>query len=1106
MMDTNNAPDAPGLSAEKLELLASLLEEGIELLQTQRIRPRGHLDELPLSFAQQRLWFLSQLDPGSPVYNLSAGYRLRGPLNATALEHSLHEIIRRHESLRTIFPAVDGRPVQVVTPHQPLALPVIDLRALARRDKDARARQLAIEHAQRPFDLPHGPLFRATLVQLAAEEYLFLLSMHHIVSDGWSMGVFFRELAALYAAFSSGKASPLPELPVQYADFALWQQQWLQGEVLEKQLAYWTQQLAGSPPLLELPTDRPRPVTQTYRGARQWLALPKALSDQLRALSQREGVTLFMTLLAAFQALLSRYTGQEDIVVGSPIAGRTRVATEGLIGLFVNTLVLRMDLSGNPTFRELLQRVRAVALEAYAHQDLPFEKLAEELQPERSLSHALVFQVLFALQNVPRQPLELPGLTVSPLEREAGTAKFDLSVFISEEGETLRGTVNYNSDLFEADTIARLVGHFQTMLDGIVADLDTPISRLPLLTGAERQQLLMAWNQTRTHAPQDSCLHDLFEAQVERTPDAVAVVCEDQQLTYRELNRRANQLAHYLRGHGVGPEVLVGICMERSLELVVGLLGILKAGGAYVPLDPAYPPARIAFMLDDSQAPVLLTHQCLLAGLPAHQAQVVCLDADWAAIAQEPEENPARGTAADRLAYVIYTSGSTGQPKGVQIPHRAVVNFLESMRQQPGLREHDVLLAVTTLSFDIAALEVFLPLIVGARVVLASRAVATDGRQLLQTLADSQATVMQATPATWRLLLEAGWAGSPQLTVLCGGEALPRELAQPLLARAAAVWNLYGPTETTIWSAVAQVAPGDGPVPIGRPIANTQVYLLDPHLQPVPIGVPGELYIGGHGVARGYLNRPELTAERFIVDPFRDEPQARLYKTGDLARYRPDGTLEFLGRLDQQVKLRGFRIELGEIEAVLTQHTAVRESVVLAREDAPGARGLVAYIVPRQAPPPTTRELRSFLQAKLPNYMVPSTFVMLAALPLTPNGKVDRRALPVPDQERPLLEEAFVAPRTPVEEALAGIWADVLGLTQVGIHDHFLELGGHSLLATQVIARLREAFQVELPLRSLFEAPTVADQAEYIETVRWAAQHVQAPPSTALGNREEEAL
>nr|MBA3356212.1 amino acid adenylation domain-containing protein [Pyrinomonadaceae bacterium] len=774
------------------------------------------------------------------------------------------------------------------------------------------------------------------------------------------------------------------------------------------------------------------------------------------------------------------------------IANRKGIETEALIGFFLNTLVLRTDLSGDPTFIELLGQVREIALGAYEHQDLPFEKLVEELHPERSLSHTPLFQVLFVLRNTPQPAMKLQGLTLSPLESDIGASKFDLNLFMVEEAEGLKASLEFNTDLFDASTIKRMLGHFQVLLEGIVANPQQRLSALPLLTDPERHQLLVEWNDTSTTYPRQQCIHGLFETQVERTPNAIAVVFEEEQLTYGELNRRANQVAHYLRERSVGPEVRVGILMERSIEMMVALLGILKVGGSYVPLDPMYPQERLAFMLDDAEVPVLLTQRHLLESFPVHCADVVCLDTDWKAIARESEENLVGGATADNLAYVIYTSGSTGKPKGVQISHRAVVNFLNSMCQQPGLTSHDTLLAVTTLSFDIAGLELYLPLCVGARLVVASREVASDGVRLSERLCD--ATVMQATPATWRLLLEAGWQGSERLKILCGGEALSRELANQLLERGAVLWNLYGPTETTIWSAVYKVEFNSGPVPVGRPIANTQVYLLDQHLQPVPIGVPGELYIGGAGLAQGYLRRPELTAERFIANPFSAEAGARLYKTGDLARYLPSGEIECLGRLDHQVKIRGFRIELGEVEAVLAGHKSVRENVVVTREDVPGEKRLVAYVIPKQDEASSVSELRSYLKERLPEYMVPSAFVLLQELPLTPNGKVDRRALPVPDQGRPELEKAFVAPRTAVEELVAGVWADVLRREQVGVYDNFFDLGGHSLLATQVISRVRVALQVELSLHSLFEEPTVAGLAERVETARLADEGLQAPP------------
>jgi len=720
------------------------------------------------------------------------------------------------------------------------------------------------------------------------------------------------------------------------------------------------------------------------------------------------------------------------------------------------------------------------------HQDLPFERLVAELQPERHLNQNPLFQVMFVLQNTPAQPPNLRDLIVCRLGLDRGTALYELTLELRESRIGLDGFIEYDTDLFDSDTIDRMVGHFQTLLEGIAANPNQRISNLPILTEAERRRLLVEWNATKRDYPSGKCIHELFEAEVKRTPHTIAIVFEDQQLTYRELNGRANQLAHRLQALGVGPGTLVGICIERSLQMVVGLLAVLKAGGAYVPLDPSYPKERLAFMLDDTVA-VLLTQHGLLDLLPDHKARVVCLDTDWELIERESRRKPVSDVTSDNLAYVIFTSGSTGKPKGVEISHRAVVNFLHSMREEPGLTEQDTLFSVTTLSFDIAALEIFLPITVGARVVIISGETASDGSLLAGKLAQCGATAMQATPATWRLLLEAGWQGSKQLTMLCGGEALPRELAAPLMVKGSSLWNLYGPTETTIWSTLCRVDSKERRISIGHPIANTQIYILDSHLQPVPIGVPGDLYIGGDGLARGYLNRPDLTKERFIPNPFSDEPGARLYKTGDLARYLPDGNIEFLGRIDGQVKIRGFRIELGEIENVLGQAPGVREAVVLAREDTPGEKRLVAYMVPDRKLSLPTGELRTFLKEKLPEYMVPSAFVVLERLPLTPNGKVDRKALPAPDTSRPDFSGAFVAPRNSVEEVLAGIWTDVLKLECVNVHDNFFDLGGHSLLAIRVISRVRQAFRIEIPLRALFENPTVAGLAESLEAIRWAS-------------------
>ncbi|NEO98539.1 MAG: amino acid adenylation domain-containing protein [Symploca sp. SIO2E9] len=1068
--------------------------------------------ELPLSFAQQRLWFLQQLEPDNPFYNEYGAIQLTGILNVAALEQSLNEIVQRHEALRTTFKMLDGETFQTIAPSLILTLPVVDLCQLPEAEQEMEVQRLATDQNQGPFDLVQDSLLRWTLVQLSEQKHVLLFTIHHIVYDGWSAGVIIRELSALYETFSSGKPVSLPELPIQYADFAVWQRQELQGAKLESQLSYWKQQLNNAPPLLQLPTDRPRPPVQTYRGAKESFELPKSLTKALQAIGRKAEATLFMTLLAAFKVLFYRYSGQEDIIIGSPIANRNRAEIEGLIGCFVNTLVLRTDCSGNPTFEELLGRVRQVTMKAYEHQDLPFEKLVEELQPERDANYNPLFQVLFNLQNTPEVKLELPELTLTPFEVEHTRTLFDLRLDMTEIDSGLEGFWEYNTDLFDAARINRMMGHFQKLLEVIAANPQQRVDQLPLLSQSERHQLLTEWNDTAREYASDTCIHQLFEEQVEKTPDAVAVVFENQQLTYQQLNQRANQLAHHLQSLGVKPEVLVGICVERSLEMVVGLLGILKAGGAYVPPDPNYPQERLSYMLADSGVEVLLTQQSLLEYLPPSQAQVVCLDTDWGVIEQHPQKNLEVGICSDNLAYVIYTSGSTGKPKGVQICHQSVVNFLNSMSHVLGLTQEDTFCAVTTISFDIAALDLYLPLTVGAKVIVASRGVATDSERLLSELFSSKISVMQATPATWQMLLDAGWSSNYPLKVLCGGEALSAQLAHQILETGSQLWNLYGPTEATIWSTIYQVganktvAVNQGVPPyIGRPIANTQIYILDKNLQPLPIGVPGELYIGGNGLARGYLNRPELTQEKFIPNPFNNSKfktqKSKLYKTGDLARYLPDGNIEFLGRIDNQVKIRGFRIELGEIEAVLNQHSQVREAVVVAREDQAGDKRLVAYVVPHSEISIATSNLRDLLQQKLPNYMIPSAFVILEALPLTPNGKVNRKALPAPDISRS--DVGFVPPRNPTEEVLAAIYADILGLEKVSIHDNFFELGGHSLLATKVISRLREAFEIDLPLRSLFERPTVAGFSTRIETMRLALTQVSPPPVAAGKGRKE---
>jgi amino acid adenylation domain-containing protein len=1066
---------------------ASIVENSLSNGQSQEVLPLLPIprsESIPLSFAQARLWFLDQLQPNSAFYNIPVALRLSGQLNIAAIESSINEIIQRHEALRTNFKIVEGQPVAVIASTKNLKLLVVDLLHLRESEREIEAQRLATVEANRPFNLEREPLLRGMVLQLGETEYVLLLTMHHIISDGWSLGVFVKELTELYKAFCTGKPTSLPSLPVQYADFALWQRQWLQGEILEAQLDYWKQQLNDAPALLELPTDRPRSAVQTFRGGYYYASLSKELSAELTALSRRAGVTLFMTLLAAFVTLLYRLLGQDDIVVGTPVAGRNRREIEGLIGFFVNTLVLRTDLGDNPSFEDVLSRVREVALQAYTHQDLPFEQLVEALQPTRDLSYTPLFQVMFALDEKSVPSVELPELTVSSYAVEIGTVKFDLNLSMENTVDGLVGVWGYNVDLFDETTIARMTGHFQTLVEGIVANPQQRVSQLPILTERERHQLLVKWNNTQTEHPIDKCIHLLFEEQVELTPDAIAVVFEDKQLTYRELNQRANQLAHYLRTLGVEPEVLVGICVERSLEMVVSLLSILKAGGAYLPLDPALPKESLAFRLIDAQVPILLTQKGLLKREEAQVQTVLYLDADWELIAQESSANPNSEVIPENLAYVLYTSGSTGQPKGVAIEQRQILNYLHAILDKLQLPTGASFANVSTFAADLGNTAIFPALCTGGCLHIVSQELSTDPKALAEYFQRHPIDCLKITPTHLASLLASNASDSilPRQCLVLGGEAASWDLIEKIRQYApnCRILNHYGPTETTVGVLTypvsnKQASYNSKTVPIGHPIANTQVYILDRHLQPVPIGVPGELHIGGASLARGYLNRPDLTAEKFISNPFNDRTGTRLYKTGDKARYLPDGNIEFLGRLDNQVKIRGFRIELGEIEAVLTTHPEVREAVVIDREDTPGNKRLVAYIV-AQEQSEILNQLRDFLKQKLPDYMVPSVFVFLDALPLTPNGKVDRRALPAPDSS-PSDSRGFVPPRDTVEQQLQRIWSEVLQLSTIGVHDNFFELGGHSLLAVRLMAMIQQHFGKNLPLATLLASPTIEQLA-----------------------------
>ncbi|MBE9178016.1 amino acid adenylation domain-containing protein [Oculatella sp. LEGE 06141] len=1063
----------------------------------------------PASFAQQRLWFVEQLLPGDSLYVIPLVFRLTGSLQRSPLHQSMQAIVGRHESLRTTFDLVDGQLVQAIAPELPVSLQFTDLRTSPAHSREDAALEQIWQEIQQPFHLNQGPLFRVRLWQLQDTEHWLLMALHHIIFDEWSSGVLIRELGELYAALVEDKPAALPELPIQYADFAHWQWQGLQGEVLNTQLRYWKQQLKDLA-VLQLPGAAPRPLVQGHQGASQLLELPQRLLDALEALSQQTGVTLFMTLLAAFQTLLHRYTGQTDIAIGSPIANRHRSELEGLIGFLVNSLVLRTNLEGDPTFHELLNRVRDVTLAAYAHQDLPFEKLVVELQPVRSLGQNPLFQVVFALQNTPMQQLVLPGLVLSPVELETKTSRFDLELYLWkcadnfrnlwgkgwQNSDGLRGVVVYNTDLFDETIITSLRHQFETLLEGIVATPETPVSALPLLTVAEQREVLQQWQGQQSNYPSQVCIHQLFEAQVRQRPGAIALKFGAQSFTYEALNQGSNQLARYLQRLGIGAEMPVGICLERGVEPIAAMLAVLKTGGAYVPIDPNSPPERLHFMLEDAGITVVLTQAGWLDALQGCKTTVVCLEQEWNAIAQESTENLAAAGTAAQLAYVIYTSGSTGTPKGVMVPHRAV-NRLVCETNYVSIEPGDRIAQVANLAFDAATFEVWGALLNGAQLIGIERETTLSPAAFVSELRQQQISILFLTTALFNQTVSQVPDAFRSLNyVLFGGETVnvDRVLSVMQHGKPHHLLHVYGPTENTTfstWYEVQTLPENATTVPIGQAIANTQVYLLDAYLRPVPAGVSGEIYLGGDGLAHGYLNQPELTAERFVSNPF--HPSAsRLYKTGDRALYRSDGNLEFLGRTDHQIKLRGFRVELGDIETAIAQHPAIQAAAVVVREvdtnwgTVPGEQQLIAYIVPTASVVPTERELRSFLKLKLPIYMLPAAFVGLDALPLTANGKVDQKALPPPTVAVVPESRPTVAPTT-LESSLVDLWSKLLGRT-VGIHDNFFELGGHSLLATQLVSRIRDRFQVELPLRSVFETPTIAELAQQIEPLTGATQ------------------
>jgi len=1060
--------------------------------------------DLPLSFAQERLWFLDQLQPGGSEYNMGCQLRVRGEFDGVALRRALSGLVARHESLRTRFENRSGRAVQVIDEASEVGFDLVDVRCPAEVSVEEGVRRAMVAATGEPYDLSSGPLFRVKVFRLSASDHRVLVMMHHIISDGWSLRVLGRELQATYRSFGSGGSSPLAPLPVQYADYALWQRGWLRGEALGRQLSYWRGRLDGAA-VLDFPTDRARPAVQRFRGAAVSLELPGSLIGQLQELARGEGATLFMILLAGFQMVLSRWSGQEDIVLGSPIAGRTARATEQLIGLFVNTLVLRSDLSADPSFRELLGRVRETAIGAYAHQDLPFEKLVEALQPERDLSRHPLFQILFNSQEIDAEERregseEEAGLGSRVVPIGGGHSKFDMTLYLHRRGAGIFLNLVYNTDLFDAETMQRLLHHYRNALHGAAGDPGRRISSIELLGREERQELAEKWSGSQLSYPQQQCLHELFAEQARRTPQAPAVRCEDVVLSYAELEARANRLAHHLRSLGVGPERIVGLCVERSVSSVVGLLGILKAGGAYLPLDPSYPRERLAYMLSDAQVCAVVTQSDLAGRMPA-DVGLVLLDRAADEQAHYPASPLESGARPGNLAYIIYTSGSTGRPKGVLVEHRQVLNYVFGIRARLGMEKLGNFAMVQSFTVGSAITVLYPSLLFGGCLHIISRDRLLDAASCGEYFVEHGIDCLKIAPSHLSALTNASASRRellPSLVVVAGEAANSRWLCGlSSLQPSGRIINHYGTTETTIGvltQPVSEMGRQDlASVPLGRPLPNCRIYILDKSLNLVPPGVVGEIYVGGDSLTRGYLGQPGMTAEKYIPDPFSREAGSRLYCTSDLGRWLADGTVQYLGRRDHQVKVRGFRVELEEVEATLLLQDGVQQAVAVVHTDPAAGQRLAAYVVPAPGASPAPEDIARRLRGSLPDYMVPSMIMVLAALPRTAHGKVDRRALP-PPSDGSIASAAAVrtSPRTATEQAVAEIWGEVLRLAHIAPEDDFFALGGHSLLATQVVARLRERFHVELPLRSLFERRTLADLADTIDTIKWANHNALA--------------
>lgn len=1052
--------------------------------------------EYPASLIQEQFWLINKLQPDNTAYNIPSLFRLKGSLNIDALTRSLSEIVRRHDIFRTTFSIVDNRLQQIIAKDARLSWATVKINE---QEHENVIHHLLNQEVSRPFDLAHGPLLRGTLLRLSEHEHILLIMMHHIITDLRSKKLFATELSALYSAYAANTPSSLTAPPThQYKDFALWQRSWLEGEKCSAMVSYWQRTLQGCSGYLNLPTDQPRSPVPGIAGKALPLRLPQPFISTLKEFSREHNVNIFLALLTAYYILLFRYTNQNDIVAGVPLTNRREDAHKNIPGCFVNILPIAIHISGKQNFEEILQQVRRAMLGAHRNQEVPYDLLVKKLPFKRDASYNPLFQTGFTFE--PPMELQLSGLEVKAQKIHSQGAQLDLFFTLWEKEEEIHGFVEFNGELFEETTIQRIMGNYETLLQEIIVNPQGSINSLNILTEQEKREQLCQWNETATALPAEPLLHKLFEEQADRTPEAVAVIFENSQLTYRELNSRANQLAHYLRALAVGPGTFIGVFMDRSLEMVVALYAVLKAGGAYVPLDPAFPRDRISFMLADTNIHLLLTEKKVAHLLHDHDAHKVLLDEDWPAIGDEPTSNPAVKLAPEKnLAYLIYTSGSTGKPKGVQVPHKAVVNFLISMSREPGITDQDVLLAVTTLSFDISVLELFLPLTVGGKIVIASQEISSNGEQLRDLLRSAKATVMQATPTTWHILMAAGWEGSSAFKVLCGGEPLPREMALKLTQRSASVWNLYGPTETTIWSTCCKISDTDRQILIGRPIANTQIYIVNQSEQPNPVGVAGEMLIGGTGVTCGYLNRPDLTREKFIPNTFTADATQKLYRTGDMACFLQNGSIKILGRLDNQVKLRGFRIELGEIETILEAHPAIQQAAAIVREDEPGDKRLVAYVTLVAEHEFAKIKFRPYLRAKLPEYMIPSIFVEIQTMPLTLNGKIDRRALPRPEQKRPSLEQEFTPPKNETEIILSRLWSQILKIDTVGTQDNFFDAGGDSLLSVQLVALIEKEINIDIPIVKFFQYPTIHAFGEYIDSKR----HHQQPSDAKSQSRAQ---